>query len=252
MLFYSGFKCEDLGVPLTTIEEYVSFVRPIHSLAILQLEYALRSSIASEFWRRLRSARDAALSLCAINDSRPRFGNEEMRVFVEQQQCDAMLLLTKMYVIMSTRCSPADHLEWLREGERLLRQCLTRRVVLMNDYHHAMYCFRLAVYLLLFRSEAKNAEAEQLRKKGDALLQKMDVAALHRETERREVELPVTITVAARPPGSAVECFATTTARMGVGDTLMVVVDENGISTGGSSEDRDSRMIKGSENNGRQ
>lgn len=179
MLFYSGFKCEDLGVPLTTIEEYVSFVRPIHSLAVLQLEYALRSSIASEFWRRIRSARDAALSLCAINDSKPCFGIEEMRGLVEQQQCEAMLLLTKIYVIMSTRCGPTDYVEWLKEGERLLRQCLTRRVVLLNDRLHATYCFRLAVYLLLFQDDAKKAEAEQLRRKGEALMEKVEPKSLH-------------------------------------------------------------------------
>lgn len=207
MLFYSGFKCEELGVPLTTIEEYVSFVRPIHSLVILQIEYALRSSISSEFWRRIRSARDAALSLCAIHDSKPCSANEEMRLLVDHQQCEAMLLLAKVYLIISTRCSASDSADWLKEGERLLRQCLTRPVVLANDRIHAMYCFRLAAYLLLFHQGNKNLEAEHFRQTGEALMERVEHSG---EVERRFLmrlaseafanNTPSTIIGAAPPP----------------------------------------------------
>lgn len=173
LLFYTGFNCEELEGPISTVEEYVSFARPIHSLALLQIEYALRSGIATEFWRRIRTARDAVLSLCAVNDCKPCAGVEEMRTVVGQQQCEAMLLLTKIYVIMATRCKDDSH-RWLSEGERLLRQCINREIVKCDDNLHAIYCFRLAVYLLLFQDEAKNEEAAKLRKQGEELLKNVE------------------------------------------------------------------------------
>lgn len=173
LLFFTGFNCEELDVPISTVEEYVSFTRPIHSLAVLQIEYALRSAIATEFWRRIRTARDAVLSLCAVNDCKPCAGVEEMRTIVAQQQCEAMLLLTKIYVIMATRCKE-DSQRWLSEGERLLRQCINRDIVKSDSELHATYCFRLAVYLLLFQDEAKNEEAAKLRKEGEQLLKIAD------------------------------------------------------------------------------
>lgn len=174
LLFYTGFNCEELEGPITTVEEYVSFARPIHSLAVLEVEYALRSSIAAEFWRRIRRARDAVISLCAVNDCKPCQGIEEMRAVVAQQQCEAMLLLTKIYVIMASRSCKDDDYRWLCEGERLLRQCLSRDVIKNDDRLHAMYCFRLAVYLLLFRDDAKDEEAAQLRAEGESLLRNLE------------------------------------------------------------------------------
>lgn len=175
LLFYTAFHCEELEGPISTVEEYVTYARPMHCLAVLQVEYALRSSISTEFWRRIRTARDATLSLCALNDCEPCHGVEGMRAVVDQQQCEAMLLLSKIYLMMATRCKE-DHMRWLSEGERLLRQCLSRRAVKADDRIHATYCFRLAVYLLLFQDDARSEEAVQLRAQGEELLKNADAA----------------------------------------------------------------------------
>lgn len=172
LLFYTGFHCEELEGPMATVEEYVSFARPIHSLAVLQIEYALRSSIATEFWRRIRTARDALLSLLAVNEL-PKPGSclgldEETLHVISHQHCEALCLLVKVYVMMATRCKD-DSTRWLAEAERQMRLCLNREVSRNDPQLYITYCFRLAALLQLFKDPSRSAEAMMLCQTGETL-----------------------------------------------------------------------------------
>lgn len=170
VLFFTAFHCEEFDGPISTVEEYVSHARPLHALATLQMEYALKSAVAAEFWRRIKIAKDVIISLFTVNAGSPCADLEEMRSVVAQQQCETLTLLCKVFVLMASRAPQEEVGRWLEQGEKCLRQCCESDAVKRNRHLNAIQCFRLAALMLLYRNEAKTEESRQMRIRGEALM----------------------------------------------------------------------------------
>lgn len=173
-LFYMSFRCEELerdGYPITTVEEFVSFSRTLHSLAALHLEYALKSPIAAEFWSRMKRAKSVLWTLVNLSTGSPCPEVEGMRQVVVDQQCQNYLMLSKVFLIMATRSPEADAINWLSHAEKWMRQCNDCEYIKVNRYAHGIANFRMAALLLLYpNDQAKAEEARQYRLKGEELL----------------------------------------------------------------------------------
>ncbi|KAK7195811.1 hypothetical protein NESM_000512200 [Novymonas esmeraldas] len=170
ILFFTTFHCEDLDVPIDTFEEYVSYARPLHALASLQINYALKSTIPAEFWRRVKIAKDSIASLLAVTNVVPSGGVEGLKEIITAQQRDALMMLSRIFVMMATRAPQGECQRWLEQAERCLSQCQDGLTVPNSFEVDAMICFRRAALLLLFKTDAKAEEAKALRRKGESFL----------------------------------------------------------------------------------
>ncbi|AIO01241.1 hypothetical protein LPMP_323570 [Leishmania panamensis] len=170
ILFFTTFHCEDLDVPIDTFEEYVSYARPLHALASLQINYALKSTIPAEFWRRVKVAKDSIASLLAVTNVVPSGGVEGVREIITAQQRDALMMLSRIFVMMAARAPESECQRWLEQAERCLSQCQDGLAVPNSCEVDAMICFRRAALLLLFKTDAKTEEAKVQRKKGESFL----------------------------------------------------------------------------------
>lgn len=170
ILFFTTFHCEDLDVPIDTFEEYVSYARPLHALAALQVNYALKSTISGEFWRRMKIAKDSIASLLAVTNVVPSGAVEGLKEIIMAQQRDALLMLSRIFVMMATRAPQGESHRWLEQAERCLSQCQEGRPVPNSFEVDAMLCFRRAAILLLFKTDAKTEEAKALKQKGQSFL----------------------------------------------------------------------------------
>ncbi|CBZ29739.1 conserved hypothetical protein [Leishmania mexicana MHOM/GT/2001/U1103] len=170
ILFFTTFHCEDLDVPIDTFEEYVSYARPLHALASLQINYALKSTIPAEFWRRVKVAKDSIASLLAVTNVVPSGGVEGLKEIITAQQRDALMMLSRIFVMMAARAPESECQRWLEQAERCLSQCQDGLAVPNSFEMDAMICFRRAALLLLFKTDAKTEEAKTQRKKGESFL----------------------------------------------------------------------------------
>ncbi|KAG5496407.1 hypothetical protein JKF63_02709 [Porcisia hertigi] len=170
ILFFTTFHCEDLDVPIDTFEEYVSYARPLHALASLQINYALKSTIPAEFWRRVKVAKDSIASLLAVTNVVHNSGVEGLKEIITAQQRDALMMLSRIFVMMAARAPQSEFQRWLEQAERCLSQC-QEGLASPNSFEvDAMICFRRAALLLLFKTDAKTEEAKSQRKKGESFL----------------------------------------------------------------------------------
>lgn len=170
VLFFTAFHCDEFEGPITTVEEYVSYARPLHALASLQIEYALKSPIAAEFWRRIKIAKEVIIALFTVNASGPCADVEEMKEVIANQQCETLTMLSRVFVMMAARTPQNESGRWLEQAEKCLRQCSDSDSVKKDDYTHGVFCFRLSALLLLYRDDAKTEEANQLRQRGETLI----------------------------------------------------------------------------------
>ncbi|KPA84980.1 hypothetical protein ABB37_01416 [Leptomonas pyrrhocoris] len=170
ILFFTTFHCEDLDVPIDTFEEYVSFARPLHALASLQINYALKSTIPAEFWRRVKIAKDSIASLLAVTNVVPSGGVEGLKEIITAQQRDALMMLSKIFVMMATRAPQGECQRWLEQAERCLMQCQNGLGTTNSAEVDAVICYRLSALLLLYKTDTKTEEARQQKKRGDSFL----------------------------------------------------------------------------------
>ena len=170
ILFFTTFHCEDLDVPIDTFEEYVSYARPLHALASLQINYALKSAIPAKFWRRVKIAKDSIASLLAVTNVVPSGGVEGLKEIITAQQRDALMMLSKIFVMMATRAPQGECQRWLEQAERCLVQCQNGLGTANTAEVDAMICFRLSALLMLYKTETKTEEARQQKKRGDSFL----------------------------------------------------------------------------------
>jgi hypothetical protein len=177
ILFFTTFHCEDLDVPIDTFEEYVSYARPLHALASLQINYALKSTIPAEFWRRVKIAKDSIASLLAVTNVVPSGGVEGLKEIITAQQRDALMMLSKIFVMMATRAPQGECQRWLEQAERCLMQCQNGLGATNTAEVDAMICFRLSALLLLYKTDTKTEEARQQKKRGDSFLKLRQKAA---------------------------------------------------------------------------
>lgn len=168
--FFVLFHCENLDVPIYTVEEYVSYARPLHALANLQVNYALKGTLPLHFWSRMKFAKDAIASLLAVTNVVPTGDVGELRDVIAAQQRDALLTLSNMFVMMATRAPELDATRLLQQAERCLRQCQEEAAAMNSANVEAMMSFRLSALLLLYQEDAKTEEAKVLREKGESLL----------------------------------------------------------------------------------
>ncbi|KPI85230.1 hypothetical protein ABL78_5713 [Leptomonas seymouri] len=170
ILFFTTFHCEDLDVPIDTFEEYVSYARPLHALASLQINYALKSTIPAEFWRRVKIAKDSIASLLAVTNVVPSGGEEGLKGIITTQQRDALMMLSKIFVMMATRAPQGECQRWLEQAERCLMQCQNGLGTTNSAEVDAMICFHLSALLLLYKTDTKTEEAKLQKKRGDSFL----------------------------------------------------------------------------------
>ncbi|CCW68423.1 unnamed protein product [Phytomonas sp. Hart1] len=172
VLFSAAFYCNRLEGAITTVEEYISYARSLHALSALLMEYALKSPIASEFWRRIREARATLVALCRIHRANPCLGVPGMREIVESQQCDTLISLAKVFVVMATRTPEGDSRGWLYESEKCMRQCIGNESLKRNQRAYALVLFGFSALLLLYKDDAKNEEARLMRLEAEGLLRR--------------------------------------------------------------------------------
>lgn len=192
VLFFTAFHCDDVMGYISTVEEYVSYARPLHSFVVSQIENALKSTIAGEFWRRMKIAKDVGIALFHLNDSELRPpATDELRSILVSQQLDTLLLLSRVFLTMASRASREEAHRLLEQGEKCLRQCFdvkTASQEVMAKLH-----FRLAAYLLLYGKPEKNEDAKLNRAEGERLLREMPgrVARQQSGVESVETKAPV-------------------------------------------------------------
>ncbi|CAD2215999.1 hypothetical protein AGDE_03597 [Angomonas deanei] len=168
--FYTIFNYEDFEGPVNTVEEYVSHTRPLHCLALLHMERALRSTISNDFWKSIRDAKEVLVALFSVYMSDPCKELEEIQPVIDLQRVETLFLLSKALLIMAARTPREDCIATLETAEKCLSQALLINCVQQDDRLHAACLFRLSILQRLYNEPERILEAEDLKQKGMMLL----------------------------------------------------------------------------------
>ncbi|RNF12084.1 hypothetical protein TraAM80_00501 [Trypanosoma rangeli] len=202
VLYYYSYLCEDFEGTICSVEEYVTYARPMHELGIALIEFALKSPTALLFWQRIKLAKNVFINLYNVNTSCHCSKIKELVTAIPGQQRETLSLLSKVFLIMASRAPKKEGLRLLEQAEKCLRDCLPTEQeadtaatamdaaesqrnnrfedsdVLDDNLEEmdpsclAILYFRLSTLLLLYDDANKTREAEVLKAQGDALIAK--------------------------------------------------------------------------------
>ncbi|EAN96933.1 hypothetical protein C3747_68g160 [Trypanosoma cruzi] len=205
VLYYYSYLCEDFEGTICSVEEYVTYARPMHELGVALIEFALKSPTALLFWQRVKLAKNVFINLYNVNTSCHCSKIKELVKAIPGQQRETLNLLSRVFLIMASRAPKKEGLRLLEQAEKCLRDCLPTEQdtddeamdAAESQHNHrsggfdeldenleemepsslAMLYFRLATLLLLYGDTNKTREAEALKAQGDALIAKAKAAS---------------------------------------------------------------------------
>nr|CCC96144.1 unnamed protein product [Trypanosoma congolense IL3000] len=205
VLYYYSYLCEDFEGTICSVEEYVTYARPMHELGVALIEFALKSPTSLLFWQRIKLAKNVFINLYNVNTSCQCSENSELVKTIPGQQRDTLRLLSKIFLIMASRAPKREGQRLLEQAEKCLRDCLPEEkgpdddggaevsprghpnsgsscnesdaskemddnMEEMNPSNLAVLYYRLAALLLLYGDQKKTLEAESYKAQGDALI----------------------------------------------------------------------------------
>ncbi|KAG8346253.1 hypothetical protein ERJ75_001652100 [Trypanosoma vivax] len=203
VLYYYSYLCEDFEGTICSVEEYVTYARPMHELGVALIEFALKSPTGLLFWQRIKLAKNVFINLYNVNTSCQCSEIKELARAIPGQQRETLYLLSKLFLIMASRSPKKEGQRLLEQAEKCLRDCLpddkdidedsvdvsdgqqngnansTRldgsrtayeSMEDMDPSHLAVLYYRLSALLLLYEDKGKTEEAGALKAQGDMLL----------------------------------------------------------------------------------
>ncbi|KEG10628.1 hypothetical protein DQ04_03491050 [Trypanosoma grayi] len=201
VLYYYSYLCEDFEGTICSVEEYVTYARPMHELGVALLEFALKSPTALLFWQRIKLAKNVFINLYNVNTSCQCSEIKELVRTIPAQQRETLHLLSKLFLMMASRAPKKEGQRLLEQAEKCLRDCLPTEEAeddavyaaehaqsmvgkaegarMLDDNMEEMepaslatLYYRLSLLLLLYGDKNKTREAEALKAHGDALIAK--------------------------------------------------------------------------------
>ncbi|KAH9578790.1 zinc finger protein [Trypanosoma melophagium] len=201
-LYYSSYLSEDFEGTMSSVEEYVTYARPLHELGVALMEFALKSPTALLFWHRIKMAKNVCISLYNVDTRCQCSEIKELVNAIPRQQRETLHLLSKLFLIMASRAPKREGLRLLEQAERCLRDCLPAELKGREGAGEldgeegqleeielsclATLYFRLAVLLQLYGDANKRREAEALKAHGDALLAKAKIMQEEEDASRKK------------------------------------------------------------------
>ncbi|ORC87436.1 uncharacterized protein TM35_000222350 [Trypanosoma theileri] len=203
-IYYSSYLSEDFEGTMCSVEEYVTYARPLHELGVALIEFALKSPTALLFWHRIKMAKNVCISLYNVDTRCQCSEIKELVNAIPRQQRETLHLLSKLFLIMASRAPKREGLRLLEQAEKCLRDCLPTEPEGREgdgegdgDEDHleemelsclATLYFRLAVLLRLYGDANKTREADALKAHGDELLAKAKAMQAEEEASKKKAE----------------------------------------------------------------
>lgn len=162
---------------ISSLAEYVVFIRPMYECAQVLIEWALKAPVAFFFWQRIKLAKEILINQYNFNSSvsfAPSVQSLKPMLIPDQQR-QTLQLLAKVFILMASRAPKDMAQKMLRRAEECYKDSIDDDRTRNDFANMATTYMQLAALYLMFDDPKLQAKSKPSKESG--------IEALHRASQ---------------------------------------------------------------------
>jgi hypothetical protein len=189
---------------ISSLAEYVVFIRPMYECAQALMEWALKAPVAYFFWQRIKLAKEILINQYNFNSSVSFSPSVQSLkpLLIPDQQRQTLQLLAKVFILMACRAPRDMAQKMLRRAEECFKDSIDDDRSRNDFVNMGTTYMQLAALYLMFDDPKLQARAQPSKESGVEALQRAAAGAAGGAGAAGAAGGPTSPPSAAAPPAS--------------------------------------------------